>query len=132
MRGFGHVKFYVSGGIKEHELPVLNPVVDGYGIGTSISNAPVIDFAMDIIEVEGAPFAKRGKWSGSKRVLKCPGCGARKIEPQSGAARACACGKVFEEILLPLIDNGRLIMESNPPAVIRKQVMEGVKGLALE
>jgi nicotinate phosphoribosyltransferase len=132
MRGFGHVKFYVSGGIKEHELSVLNPVVDGYGIGTSISNAPVIDFAMDIVEVEGTPLAKRGKWSGSKRVLKCLGCGARKIEPLSGAARACSCGKTFEDILVPLLDNGRLVMESDPPAVIRKQVMEAVQGLALE
>jgi nicotinate phosphoribosyltransferase len=132
MRGFGHVKFYVSGGIKEHELPVLNPVVDGYGIGTSISNAPVIDFAMDIVEVEGKPLAKRGKWSGSKRVLKCPGCGARKIEPFSGGASACPCGKTFEDILVPLLDDGRLIMESDPPAVIRRQVMEAVKGLSLE
>ena len=132
MRGFGHVKFYVSGGIKEHELPVLNPVVDGYGIGTSISNAPVIDFAMDIVEVGGTPLAKRGKWSGSKRVMRCPGCGARKIEPQSGATQACACGKTFEDILVPLLDNGRLTVESDPPAVIRRWVMEGVKGLALE
>jgi nicotinate phosphoribosyltransferase len=132
LRGFSHVKFYVSGGIKEHEIAVLNPVVDGYGIGTSISNAPVIDFAMDIVEVEGTPLAKRGKWSGSKRVLKCPGCGARKIEPLSGYGLACSCGKTFEDILLPLLDKGRLIVEPDPPAVIRKQVMEAVKGLTLE
>lgn len=132
MRGFSHVKFYVSGGIKEDELPALNPVVDGYGIGTSISNAPVIDFAMDIVEVEGEPFSKRGKWSGSKRVLRCPGCGAGKIEPQNSAAHACACGKKFEDILVPLLDNGRQAMDSDPAAVIRRRVMEGVKGLALE
>lgn len=132
IRGFGHVKFYVSGGIKEHEIAVLNPVVDGYGIGTSISNAPVIDFAMDIVEVEGKPFSKRGKWSGSKRVLRCPGCGARKIEPQNSGPHACACGKTFEDILRPLLDNGRQAMESDPPAVIRRRVMEGVRGLVLE
>lgn len=132
MRGFSHVKFYVSGGIKEHELPVLNPVVDGYGIGTSISNAPVIDFAMDIVEVEGKPFSKRGKWSGSKMVLRCPVCGARKIEPQSGVTQACVCGETFEDILVPLLDKGRQAMESDPPAVIRRRVMEGVRGLALE
>ena len=132
MRGFSHVKFYVSGGIKEHEITALNPVVDGYGIGTSISNAPVIDFAMDIVEVEGKPFSKRGKWSGSKRVLRCPGCGTRKIEPQDGAAQTCACGKTYEDILVPLLDNGRQVMESDPAAVIRRRVMEGVKGLDLE
>jgi len=132
MRGFSHVKFYVSGGIKEHELPALNPVVDGYGIGTSISNAPVIDFAMDIVEVEGKPFSKRGKWSGSKRVLRCPGCGERKIEPQNSTAQTCACGNTFENILIPLLDNGRAAVEFDPPSVIRRQVMESVKGLALE
>jgi nicotinate phosphoribosyltransferase len=132
MRGFGHVKFYVSGGIKEQEVPGLNPVVDGYGIGTSISNAPVVDFAMDIVEVEGTPLAKRGKWSGSKKVLKCPSCRARKIVPFGAAAEACSCGKTFEELLLPFLDEGRLLMEADPPAAIRKQAMEAVKGLALE
>lgn len=132
LRGFSHVKFYASGGIKEHDIPVLNPVVDGYGIGTSISNAPVIDFAMDIMEVEGAPLAKRGKWSGSKRVLKCRGCGARQIVPHSGSGQVCACGETFEDVLVPLLDSGRLLMESDPPAVIRRRVMEEVKGLALE
>ncbi len=132
MRGFSHVKFYVSGGIKEHEITSLNPVADGYGIGTSISNAPVVDFAMDIVEVEGKPFSKRGKWSGSKRVIRCSGCGARKIEPQSSAPQTCACGKTFEDILVPLLDDGRQIMESDPPTAIRKRVMEEVKRLALE
>ncbi len=132
LRGFSHVKFYASGGIKEHEIPVLNPVVDGYGIGTSISNAPVIDFAMDIMEVEGVPLAKRGKWSGSKRVVKCKSCGTRQIIPQSGGGQVCACGGTLEDVLVPLLDNGLQIMESDPPAVIRERVMEKVKGLALE
>ncbi len=132
LRGFSNVKFYVSGGIKEHDIPDLNPVVDGYGIGTSISNAPVIDFAMDIMEVEGAPLAKRGKCSGSKRVLKCRGCGTRQIVPQSESAHVCACGETFEDVLVPLLDSGRLIMKPDPPAVIRKRVMEEVKGLSLE
>ncbi len=132
LRGFSHVKFYASGGIKEHEIPLLNPVVDGYGIGTSISNAPVIDFAMDIMEVEGVPLAKRGKWSGSKRVIKCQGCGTRKILPQRESPQVCTCGETFEDILVPLLDNGTQMMESDPPAAIRRRVMEEVNGLALE
>ena len=71
LRGYSHIKFYVSGGIKEEDVPALNPVVEGYGIGTSISNAPVVDYSMDIMEVDGIPRAKKGKWSGSKRVLRC-------------------------------------------------------------
>ena len=132
IRGFRHVKFYVSGGIREHDVPVLNPVADGYGIGTGISNAPVIDFAMDIVEVEGKPFAKRGKWSGSKRVLRCPGCGARNIVPHGDDARVCTCGRTFEDVLVPLLDDGRQMLKTDPPAEIRKRVLEGVRGLALE
>jgi nicotinate phosphoribosyltransferase len=42
--------------------------VDAFGIGGAIANAPVIDFAMDIVEIEGEQKAKRGKRSGVKQV----------------------------------------------------------------
>jgi len=63
LRGFGHVKIIASGGVDEYEILHLNPVVDAYGVGTSIANAPVLNFALDIMEIEGRPMAKRGKWS---------------------------------------------------------------------
>jgi nicotinic acid phosphoribosyltransferase len=47
-------------------------VVDAYGVGTSITNARVIDFAMDIIGIEGKPLAKRGKISGAKGASMPP------------------------------------------------------------
>lgn len=107
LRGYRHVKFYVSGGIKEEDLPVLNPLVAGYGIGTSISNAPVVDYAMDIMEIEGRPFAKRGKWSGTKRVLRCAACNKALIVPYSDLSHNCECGGVFHDILVPILDNGK-------------------------
>jgi len=61
LRGFNHVKILASGGIDEYEILRLNPLVDGYGVGTSIANAPVLSFALDIMEIEGEPMAKRGK-----------------------------------------------------------------------
>src|SRR5918995_372120 len=70
LRGFGHVKLIASGGIDEYEILHLNPVADSYGVGTSIANAPVLNFALDIMEIEGTPMAKRGKWSGAKDVLR--------------------------------------------------------------
>jgi nicotinate phosphoribosyltransferase len=106
-------------------------VVDGYGIGTSISNAPVVDFAMDIVEVEGKPFAKRGKWSGSKRVLACPLCNARKIAPNDSSLHACSCGGAFSNLLVPVIDYGKELVTPEPPARIRQRVLESVKGLEL-
>ncbi|CUS91929.1 Quinolinate phosphoribosyl transferase, C-terminal domain, partial [Candidatus Kryptonium thompsonii] len=68
IRGFKNVKIFVSGGVDEEIIKQLNEVVDAYGVGTTISSAPVLDFAMDIVEIEGKPMAKRGKLSGEKQV----------------------------------------------------------------
>jgi nicotinate phosphoribosyltransferase len=130
-RGYKHIKFYVSGGIREEDVPDLNPVVDGYGIGTSISNAPVVDYAMDIMEVEGKPLAKRGKWSGSKRVLKCPGCGARKIVPNNRETYICSCGKKLEDMLRPVLDRGKQLVQAEIPSRLRKSVLRNVENLTL-
>lgn len=131
LRGFSHVKIYVSGGIKEEDIPVLNPLVDGYGIGTSISNAPVIDYAMDIMVVEGKPIAKRGKWSGSKRVLKCNSCNSRLIIPENRIIERCDCGGSYEDLLNPVLDNGKELLEMVKPADIRRFVLENIKRIDL-
>jgi nicotinate phosphoribosyltransferase len=132
LRGYGHVKFFVSGGIHEEDIPALNPLVHGYGIGTSISNAPVIDFAMDIVEVDGKPLAKRGKWSGSKRVLACAICGVRTIVPLASKERhQCSCGGTFDDLLIPLLDNGKVLLEQEPATRIRELVLQGVRDLEL-
>ncbi len=68
IRGYNYIKILVSGGLDETEITKLNPVADAYGVGTSISNAPVIDFSMDIVDIDGRPVAKRGKTSGKKDV----------------------------------------------------------------
>jgi nicotinate phosphoribosyltransferase len=132
MRGYKHIKFYASGGIKEEDVPLLNPVVDGYGIGTSISNAPVVDYAMDIMEVEGKPRAKRGKWSGSKRVLACQKCGERRIVPHGKKQYLSSCGKKFEDVLIPVLDYGRSLIKLEPASAIRKRVLNNIRSLALE
>ncbi|MBI5740194.1 MAG: nicotinate phosphoribosyltransferase [Nitrospirae bacterium] len=131
LRGHNNVKLYVSGGLKEEDLPVLNPVVDAYGIGTSISNAPVVDFAMDIMEVDGTPLAKRGKWSGSKRVLRCRKCNASGIVPNDGKKHGCRCGGKFNDVLVPFCDKGKALQKLSPAKDIRTFVLEQVKRLEL-
>ncbi len=130
IRGFGGVKIYISGGLNEEKVRELNPVVDGYGIGTWISNSPVVDFAMDITEVEGKPHAKRGKWSGSKSVLKCKGCGCERIVPYTTAQEHCDCGGLQEDILKAFIKDGEIIRSLPRPKEIRKYVMEQLKTLS--
>lgn len=133
LRGFGHVRFFVSGGIGEDDIPLLNPLVHGYGIGTSISNAPVIDFGMDIMEIDGKPLAKRGKCSGSKSVLACPACGSRKMVPfrPSGQSESCPCGGAYEEQLVPILDHGRTLIPGETAERIRTLVLARVRTLGL-
>lgn len=68
--GFDSVKIFASGGIGSEEILELNPYCDAYGVGGHISAAPIIDFSLDIVEVEGEARAKRGKWSGRKRLFE--------------------------------------------------------------
>jgi nicotinate phosphoribosyltransferase len=127
LRGHKDVKLYVSGGISEKDVRELNPVVDGYGIGTSIANAPVVDFSMDIVEIDGKPVAKRGKASGAKSVLRCLGCLTDMVIPFSANHRHCQCGGEKTELLLPLMKGGKLISELPRPEIIREKVIQAVK-----
>ena len=102
IRGFEEVNILVSGGLDEASIPPLNPLADAYGVGTRISNAPVIDFSLDIVEIEGAPTAKRGKLSGRKRIWRCANCGSRGVIPRDGSISGCPrCG---HDVSFPSVD----------------------------
>jgi len=125
LRGYQSVKLFVSGGIDEYEILKLNSVADAYGVGTSISNAPVLDFSMDIVEIEGKPVAKRGKRSGGKEVYRCPKCFATVVVPEGREIRrVCDCGAAYRPLLQPLVEHGKLVGEIKPPAEVRAFVME--------
>ena len=68
--GFEHVDIFISGGIGLELIDRLNPHADGFGVGSFITSAPPVDFALDIVEVDGTPTAKRGKLSGRKHVYR--------------------------------------------------------------
>jgi nicotinate phosphoribosyltransferase len=71
-RGRRDVDIFVSGGLRPESLRELQDVADGFGVGGHVSNADPLDFALDIVEVEGEPAAKRGKLSGKKNVYRTP------------------------------------------------------------
>jgi nicotinate phosphoribosyltransferase len=123
-RGFEHVKILASGGIDEYEILKLNPLVDGYGVGTSIANAPVLSFALDIMEIEGKPMAKRGKRSGAKQVWRMPGTVQNQVLPAHKPAPVGPDGRPAEPLLKPLIGGGRLVRDLPPPRTIREYVLE--------
>ena len=131
LRGFRRVRLYVSGGLDEEDILRLNPLVDGYGIGTAVSGARVIDFSMDIVEVDGKPLAKRGKNSGAKRVVRCRKCHADRVIPFARKAGRCACGGSCEDLLLPLMDKGRLRAKLPSARRIRGSVLKALKHYTL-
>ncbi|GBD93710.1 nicotinate phosphoribosyltransferase pncB2 [bacterium BMS3Abin05] len=125
LRGYKDVKIFVSGGIDENKIPELNSVVDAYGIGTSISSASVLDFAMDIVEIEGEPIAKRGKPSGRKEVYQCPKCRATVIVPYGRRPEpVCECGASYRNLLKPILDHKKLLVDLPDHKDIRAYVLE--------
>jgi len=128
LRGHAGVKLLVSGGIDEESIRALNSVCDGYGVGTALSNAPVIDLAMDLVEIEGRPMAKRGKPSGRKRVWRCPSCQTTLVMPRGRRPQAtCRCRKSYKPLLAPLVRNGRLLRALPSPQAIRQRVLRQLK-----
>ena len=123
-RGFEHVKILASGGIDEYEILKLNSLVDGYGVGTAIANAPVLSFALDIMEIEGRPMAKRGKRSGAKQVWRVPGTVENLVLPAHKPAPRGPDGRPAEALLKPLLAGGRLVRDLPPPRTIRDFVLE--------
>jgi nicotinate phosphoribosyltransferase len=132
IRGHNHVKIFVSGGLDENKILQLNPYVDAYGVGTSITNARVIDFAMDIIEIEGKPIAKRGKMSGAKRVIRCQNCCKDRVFPlKQDIDSRCECGGVFTDLLNPWYDDGIFLFGDKPPQEIRRYVLDQLKNFEI-
>ncbi len=117
LRGYRHVKLFVSGGLDEAQIQQLNPQADAYGVGTCISSAPVVDFALDLVEIEGRPVGKRGKLSGRKAVYGCRACDAWVVIPAGAPAPACgACGQAMVSLLKPLLRGGKLVRDLPPCA----------------
>ena len=132
LAGYKHVKIYVSGGLDEEEVRRLNDVADGFGVGTSIAFPRSIDLAMDIVEVEGKPFSKRGKLPGRKQVYRCPAMHDA-ITPYNVKLERCrVCGEPLNPLLKPLIIDGEIVRELKPASEIREKVLQRIRSLPLE
>ena len=129
LRGFNYVKLFVSGGLNEKKIRQLNQVADAFGVGTWISNAPVVDFALDIVEIDKKPIAKKGKHSGKKQVWRCPACGAGRILPWSEDIPSCECGEKMVPLLKLMIREGKLVNPFPSVKKIRDFVLSQLKKL---
>lgn len=110
LRGHRDIKIMVSGGIKLENLPdLVRAGADSFGIGTSISSARPYDFSMDIVEVDGKPITKRGKFSGNKGVFRCESCREWLVCPENQIPDQCKCGGKLENMLQPYLRNGKKV-----------------------
>jgi len=102
-RGHEAVDIFLSGGLGPNDLRELRDVADGFGVGSYISNADPVDFALDIVAIDGDPIAKRGKLSGIKSVYRTDDgghhVGLRDTKMPSDA----------EPLLEPLIRDGEIV-----------------------
>ncbi len=119
LRGYEKVRIVASGGMTAERIRELNEVCYGYGVGTFISNAPVIDFSFDIVEIDGVPHSKRGKWSGRKRLLNHgPRFDQREIVSwRKNDSRA------GQDMIQPYVVEGKLQQESPEIKKIREWVV---------
>ena len=132
LRGYQHVKLFTSGGLDESSIIELTEVADAYGIGTAISNAPMLDFSLDIVEIDRKPIAKKGKPSGRKQVWRCKQCLNSRVVPwQHHPQESCMCGSEFELGLKSKIQDGVVQDESPSPQGIRNYVIEQLSELSL-
>lgn len=128
IRGGKDVKIILSGGLDEQEVTELRDVVDGFGVGTSVSTAPPIDFSFKIVEVDGRAIAKRGDVSGRKSVYRL---GFNDVVTLAGSKAAeCLEENGYKPLLKDLIINGRVVRESKSIEELRQEVKDRLKRFA--
>ncbi|MGB9135032.1 MAG: nicotinate phosphoribosyltransferase [Candidatus Bathyarchaeia archaeon] len=134
LRGYGRIKIFVSGGLDEDSVTHLsNAGADAFGVGTYISNSPTVNFALDIVELNGKPCAKRGKLGGRKEVWRCQKCLTDLVLPYSAVKPECPkCGGRTERMLRPLIKKGKTVAKLPRPREIRRHVLKQLEKLSIE
>ncbi len=126
IRGGEKVKIIASGRLDEEAIAKLNPIVDGYGIGTAVAYPPVIDLSAKIVEVKDGTKtefrAKRGGLGGRKSVIRSTGF------KDTVALEAGRSGR-GASLLKPLLKDGKLVREFEPVDALRARVRKDLNEL---
>ncbi|MDP8011837.1 MAG: nicotinate phosphoribosyltransferase [Thermoplasmata archaeon] len=134
IRGYKNIEVIVSGGIKEENIKeLMDAGADGFGIGTTISSASTIDYAMDIVEIDGKPIAKKGKFAGKKDVYRCENCGTYSVVKHGSNAPICEkCGSEMVNAMETVIENGSLKVDLPDAKNIREYVQKQLKYVSID
>ncbi|MEM2506464.1 MAG: nicotinate phosphoribosyltransferase [Nitrososphaeria archaeon] len=129
VRGGSNVKIFVSGSIDEKIIRELSDLVDGFGIGASVSAAPPVDFSAKIVavEVDGKmkPIAKRGDIGGAKNVFRDWETFTDYVTIKEGKPPA----EKFVPLLEDVIVDGRVVIEFEDTKSIRDRVLKKIARL---
>lgn len=128
MNGYRDVGIIVSGGLDEKTVSdIADTCVTGFGVGTSISNAPTLDLSMDIVEKEGVPISKRGKFGGRKYAYRCSDCLSMDTSLSPDDDIRCSCGHSMDLLETTVLDGGRRTGPERSATEIRSYVLRQLK-----
>ncbi|MEO0289732.1 MAG: nicotinate phosphoribosyltransferase [candidate division WOR-3 bacterium] len=129
-----NIKIFISGGLDEFEVKKLSEAgADGFGVGTSLSNAKVIDYAMDIVEVENKPCAKKGKFGGKKKPFICRDDKEIIVDHFNKDELICPkCKRKMEPLFIQYIKEGKIVYEFENVKEVRKKIIENLLNLSFE
>lgn len=124
VRGRSDVKIIVSGNVDESVVSSLRDLVDGFGVGTYISNAPSIDFSGKVVELvypsgERVPRAKRGDISGKKQVYR----NWETFEDVVQLDRSQPLEN-YEPLLKIVMEKGKIMKEFLSPEEVRERTLK--------
>jgi nicotinate phosphoribosyltransferase len=123
IRGGKNVKIIASGRLDEEEITKLNPIVDGYGVGTAVAYPPVIDLSAKIVEVKNGQKtefrAKRGGLGGRKTVTRSAGF-KDTVSLDTKAGRSGS-------LLKPLLKKGKLVANFKSVGDLRANVLRDLE-----
>ncbi|GBC75658.1 Nicotinate phosphoribosyltransferase pncB2 [archaeon HR06] len=124
IRGAKDIKIFVSGGIDEEEILQLRDLVDGFGVGTSVSSAPSIDFSAKIVQV-----FEKDKWV--FRSKKGDIAGRKEVFRRKGTLKdlVTLAGKEYEgeKLLKDFLIDGKIVREFKSLEEIRESLKEKYK-----
>ena len=130
MNGYKDVGIIVSGGLDEGTVAeIADTCVTGFGVGTSISNAPTMDLSMDLVEKDGVPLSKRGKFGGRKYAYRCPDCLSMDTSLSPNDEIKCSCGCVMRLCEETVLKNGKRAVPVRSATEIRDYVLKQLKQL---
>jgi len=133
--GFKKVRIMVSGGLDEKSIRGLKKAgADMFGVGTSIAAARVIDFSMDLCEVEGKPVSKRGRFSGVKNVYRCTDCLTDVVVGWKDSVEKCPkCGGIMKPAMIKVMESGRPLVNEDIQKIRMRSMQQTLRlGLSLD